>query len=410
MNHQIFSFFVLCSLVALSISGNFPLDAQAQDGATLTFSPSSYTATAVDETYTLDLTIVDVSNLKGWTADVTWNPEILELVGNPTEGDFLTSVASTAFLSDASESGGAINLASTLITLDSASGSGTLATLTFKIVAAAAHSPVNLVNTSIVSPEPGPTTGSYMPLPHNVLNPSATVSLTTGDGPLAHPGNPQTVNEEIPVTFNASQSTPLNEITQFSWTFDDDGLKELEGISPTYTFTKPGKYNVLLTVTNDQGLSSNSTVVITVNDTTPPVAIISLEVTSGTTLEVGQTVTFEAIESYDPENGTMKNDGYLWDLGDGSTYSDYELSSRFIHHSYDKSGTYTVSLMVTDYRAGLTDSTTLQVKVVAKESTSKSLTLPFEVVIILICVTVAVIVGSAFWLTGSSVTPKTFKP
>ncbi len=55
---------------------------------------------------------------------------------------------------------------------------------------------------------------------------------------------------------------------------------------------------------------------------------------------VNKAITFDASSSYDPD-GTIVN--YTWDFGDGSTASGVTAS-----HSYQKIGTYTVTLTITD--------------------------------------------------------------
>jgi PKD repeat protein len=244
---------------------------------------------------------------------------------------------------------------------------------------------------------------------HNEPQPSATVSLITGEGPLANAGDAQTVDEDTPMEFNASKTIPITNGTQFHWIFEDNGPKQLEGISPTYTFDIPGIHEVLLTVTDEQGFTSNTTVLITVNDVTPPVAVIIMQdVASGVSIKVGQTVTFDASGSYDPENGTVKPNGYTWNMGDESTLDQTEISHYAIHHQYEKTGVFNVSLTVTDERGNLTGSTTLQVTV-GEEALAQTLNLPPTVIGILVILTVAVIVGSAFWLTGATLRKQSFE-
>ena len=55
---------------------------------------------------------------------------------------------------------------------------------------------------------------------------------------------------------------------------------------------------------------------------------------------VGETVTFDASDSYDPD-GSIKS--YEWDFGDGST-----ASGSITTHVYSQPGSYTAALMVTD--------------------------------------------------------------
>ena len=73
-------------------------------------------------------------------------------------------------------------------------------------------------------------------------------------------------------------------------------------------------------------------------------------------LGVGETVTFNASGSYDPD-GTIEK--YEWDFGDGNTTTTTE---EIITHSYSSSGNYNVNLTVTD-DGGLTNSTSKTVTV-----------------------------------------------
>lgn len=73
---------------------------------------------------------------------------------------------------------------------------------------------------------------------------------------------------------------------------------------------------------------------------------------------VGQTITFDASSSYDPE-GTITN--YEWDFEDGNITSTPDV---IITHSYASAGNYNVGLTVTD-DDGLTDSTSTTINVAA---------------------------------------------
>ncbi|MCW3984946.1 MAG: PKD domain-containing protein [Candidatus Bathyarchaeota archaeon] len=73
--------------------------------------------------------------------------------------------------------------------------------------------------------------------------------------------------------------------------------------------------------------------------------------------DTGETVTFDASESYDP-NGTIVR--YLWDFGDGTNET-----GEVTTHTYANNGNYTVTLIVTDNN-GLTDKTSADIKVLNK--------------------------------------------
>jgi len=67
-----------------------------------------------------------------------------------------------------------------------------------------------------------------------------------------------TVNK--PVTFDASRSVDTSgaTITKYEWDFNNDGIYDAEGISPTYIYKVIGTYTVILRVTNSDGQISIS--------------------------------------------------------------------------------------------------------------------------------------------------------
>ena len=87
----------------------------------------------------------------------------------------------------------------------------------------------------------------------------------------------------------------------------------------------------------------------------PPVANF---VYSPTDPLVGDPIFFDASTSYDPDGFIAS---YAWDFGDGNTT---EVSDAFLSHHYDVSGTYNVTLTVTD-SGGLKGSTSLEITVTA---------------------------------------------
>ena len=110
-------------------------------------------------------------------------------------------------------------------------------------------------------------------------------------------------------SFNGSASTDDNGITNFTWTLIDRSLVTLYGVSPSYTFDRPGIYSITLNVTDEAGNYDTDIIIITVNDITNPVAYAGTD----------QNVNEDTIVSFDG-SGSIDNVGitnYTWKFNDG---------------------------------------------------------------------------------------------
>ncbi|NND72403.1 MAG: PKD domain-containing protein [Rhodothermales bacterium] len=141
------------------------------------------------------------------------------------------------------------------------------------------------------------------------------------------------------VTFDASSSTdPDGSIATYTWNFGDGSAAT--GVSTSKTYTVAGSYIVTLTVTDDDGASSLTQQTILASAGTsnlPPVAAFTLTPSVGT---APVTVATDGSASTDSD-GTISS--YAWDYGDGATGTGVTDS-----HTYSTSGTYTVTLTVSD--------------------------------------------------------------
>lgn len=155
-----------------------------------------------------------------------------------------------------------------------------------------------------------------------------------------------------------SSATPGNgSISDYSWNFGDGSTANVA--DPSHIFANPGSYAVTLTVTQTGGLTARTTATVIV--AARPTASFSWP--TAQTLYPGTAISFTA--SATPGAGAVT--AYGWSFGDGTGSTAARPA-----HSYARSGTYTVTLTVTQ-SDGLT--TTVQRAVVIAQppaSTSAS--------------------------------------
>lgn len=132
--------------------------------------------------------------------------------------------------------------------------------------------------------------------------------------------------------FNVTTFTDLSTdvVTINQWDYDfGDGINQSTLQNPTYIYQTPGVFNVVLTVTNQNGC--DSTVTLPVLVTAVPVAGFAFD-----TVCVGNPNTFTDTSSGFPTQ-------WLWDFGDGTVVNGGPNET----HTYLTPGSYLVSLMVT---------------------------------------------------------------
>jgi PKD repeat protein len=173
-------------------------------------------------------------------------------------------------------------------------------------------------------------------------------SIIVGDrGPTAVGNCTDTVltENQTAAHFISTYSTSYpDDITGWLWDFDDGSTSTLQ--SPTHVFTDDGTYDVVLTVTDEDG-STDSTIVQVIVDDASPTA--DFDVTTSSPKE-GQSVQFDD-SSLTPRDAIS----WHWTFGDGGSSDDQNPA-----HTYADNGTYVVNLTVTD-EDGDTDSHTIQV-------------------------------------------------
>lgn len=131
---------------------------------------------------------------------------------------------------------------------------------------------------------------------------------------------------------------PAGIVTAYKWDFGDGR----SGVGPTssHTYLLAGTYLATLTIRDANGRSAEVTRAVIVGGGTPPTAVLSV---SPTDPKEQDTVFFNASGSTAVPGRTIAS--HAWDFGDGSTGSGVTTS-----HAYHTTGTYTVTLKVTDDR------------------------------------------------------------
>jgi len=143
-------------------------------------------------------------------------------------------------------------------------------------------------------------------------------------------------------TFSSAGSTDTDgSIASYAWDFGDGATST--AANPTHAYTASGTYTIKLTVTDNDGAQTSTTIsqAVTFVDT-PPTA-------SFTSSCKNWDCTFDGSASTDAEGPIAS---YAWDFGDDTTAATGATAS----HSYTADGDYTVTLEVTD-SAGQTTKT-----------------------------------------------------
>ena len=163
---------------------------------------------------------------------------------------------------------------------------------------------------------------------------------------------PTEIQQGEEVTFDARASDAIEGvITEYSWDFGDGTEATTITGFTSHQFLKSGQFNVRLTVTNDQGGTDSTTVLVRVNGA-PQINLSIPEV-----VRSGDIIQLDASNTVDPEGGPMK---FMWDLnyledsdGDGDTRNDVDSTEEIVYLPTESSGTIMGALTVDDGVGGV---------------------------------------------------------
>lgn len=140
-------------------------------------------------------------------------------------------------------------------------------------------------------------------------------------------------------------SSPNGKITKYVWNFGDNTPVQ-SGRSVSHAYATAGTYEATLVVTDENGISATSSKKITAGEPSKaPTSLISSTPAAINGVITGPAplvVNFDASKSADADNNIVE---YAWDFNDDQTADKFGATTSY---TFDKKGTYVVSLKVTD--------------------------------------------------------------
>lgn len=219
------------------------------------------------ESFKVNVTVSGVDFLYAWQVNMSFNPEVLTFV-NVTEGEFLVDQPEGTFGVLNIQEGYALFGWSTIGEYVGESGSGTLATVEFKVLKEGESlitfetepyyvpgkteplDPTYL--TAQNSPNPPP---DFDDLEFTAQNGFFTNTVTPPVAKFTYPSNPG-INERITFDASASSATPPLEIMEYYWDFDDGTNATSNTPTVNHTYTTGGNFTVSLTVIDNATAST----------------------------------------------------------------------------------------------------------------------------------------------------------
>jgi PGF-CTERM protein len=175
--------------------------------------------------------------------------------------------------------------------------------------------------------------------------------------------NPPEAGETMTFTANVDER-----VETYYWDIDGDGEAENTTSSGTfdYTYNSSRSGSVSVTVETPDGIRDSDGLSFEVAPSQPPTARLHVDPGDKGLPEyhvVGERLVLDASESTD--NSGPPSDEYQWDFGDGTNGT----SDARVAHTYDETGTYEVTVEVSD-PAGNTDTETMTVEIVEEDTES----------------------------------------
>ncbi len=157
---------------------------------------------------------------------------------------------------------------------------------------------------------------------------TGSTTVIIGVAPVTDIGGPYSCKEKRTITLDASGSSDSDgHIVKFEWDFNNDGEPDATGVTAQFTcpeVTQDSGAKIKLTVTDDDGLQTSKTTIVSVKANVASVADAGPNPNgnpndSAYTCDPGQTITLNGSGSFDPDGTITK---YEWDLDGDNQYDD----------------------------------------------------------------------------------------
>jgi len=148
------------------------------------------------------------------------------------------------------------------------------------------------------------------------------------------------------IRFESNSSDLDGSINAWFWDFGDGSTSTEQ--SPTHTYEVSGSFRVTLLVIDDDGRASAPVTQTVTIENIPPSASFS----APSSAAIGTTVQFVESSTDPSSDGRIVH--VAWDFGDGNYAAGGPRSDGVYWHTYETSGTYTVTLYVIDKDGSMT--------------------------------------------------------
>jgi PKD repeat protein len=178
----------------------------------------------------------------------------------------------------------------------------------------------------------------------NSASDSYTIIVVDVTDPVADAGDDIFIYEGKLAAFDGLNSADNVGVIGYTWSFVDGFPQTLNGVNPTYAFSSAGAYEVTLTVSDEQGNFATDVVLVTVIDTTWPLAEAGID----------QVVEEDTLVYFDG-SGSSDNVGiasYVWTFIDGEAQS---IEGKRTEYYFETPGVYLITLTVTDVEGNISN-------------------------------------------------------